>query len=210
MPRLWPSYMSFRSDLSLPVTDASRQSLSPLPDLFTNTYFSPRQLVWILPFYLLCVADGILWWLDHLQTSLRLSRNIKNISLAMSCALLFAASMKIYGVYVSDQIKKAENLESILVKIESHLRPGDILGFQSQRIAHEFLFHYDRQAFLNAPCYRCLPQIMRVKHAGNENELRISDLGGAYFAQSNSDSARMWYVAGDMADMSVLVPRPTN
>jgi len=175
-------------------------------DAASGNYYSHRQLLWVLPFYLIGAADGFLWLVD--RPAARFSRFPKPAGLVLGAAavLLLIASHGLYRRTVEAQIALGRGLQGVLQELDSRLRPGDVLVFENARLAQEFLYHYDREAFRSGPVYLDLPRAMRVERGGRENELRIDAEGGAKDRASDAEPLKTWYFQGTMHDMSVRVP----
>ena len=176
-------------------------------DAASRNYFSHRQLIWVLPFYLIGAADGFLWCFDRLAERFAFSRRAAGLALAAAASGLLFASLGFYREAIGAQVAMGEGLNGILEELERGLRPGDVLEFDNARLAQEFLYHYDREAFRSVPVYGLLPKSMRVERGGRENELRIAAWGEPPFPASDSHAERTWRFRGSMHDLSVRVPR---
>ena len=176
-------------------------------DLATRNYFSHRQLVWVLPFYLIAVADGFLWGFDLLADRVRLSQAAASAALSAAALCLLLASLGLYFESVNDQIALGEGQRRIVSGVEGHIRPGDILVFQDASLAQEFIYHYDRTAFRNTPGFRLFPERMKVRRNGKENTLEIADSSEVRTPSKEIDAERSWYFQGRMSDLRVSIPQ---
>jgi hypothetical protein len=175
-------------------------------DMAAGNYYSHRQLLWVLPFYLIGAADGFLWGLDRLVERFSFSRKAAGRALGAAAFLLLIASQSLYRQTVEAQISLGKGLQGVLAELDARLRPGDALVFENARLAQEFLYHFDRDSFRNGPVYCDLPERMRVERGGREYELRVGDAGAPKGLGMKASSGKTWYFQGTMHDMSVRVP----
>ncbi len=111
-------------------------------DLRYRYYFAGRQLLVVLPFYLVAVADGV----SRVLTRLR----VPVYAAALALAAVWAP---LYGEMTSAQQELQTGFTRMTEQIAAAVRPGDSFAFAHDELAMGFLYHYDRAAFLRVEGY---------------------------------------------------------
>ncbi len=166
-------------------------------------YFSPRQLLWVAPFYLIAAADGALRSLDLLKPSPR--------TLRVGLGIGLIAILSLHRRAVGFQLDMAGRHQAILGTVEAALEPGDILGFRSQGLLSGFLFYYDRDAFRRLaglsfqgePGGRLrlvVPPDLRARRGAKDHAVMLIEGAAA------APPERLWLFDGTLYDMRVYPP----
>lgn len=112
-------------------------------DLRYRYYFNGRQLLVVLPFYLIAVADGA----SRLLTRAR-------IPLWAAAFVLAAAWLPLYTEATAAQIELQTGFDRMAEQVGRGVKPGDSFAFAHDGLAMGFLYHYDRAAFLGAEGFK--------------------------------------------------------
>lgn len=168
-------------------------------DLASGFYFSHRQLIWILPFYLIAVADGAAACLDWgLRRGAAFAR-AAGWSAAVSFAFLcfFPGYLKMIRLQSEILAKQKDTVE----RVGREVQEGDSFLFNDAALAQDFLYHYDLDAFRAVPGFRGFDEAgMNIRRAGVESELRMTEDLNSRACGSE------WIFTGKIFDLYVYPP----
>lgn len=116
-------------------------------DLAFHMYLAPRQLIWILPFYLLEAAAGFE----------RLAARLPRAAGAALGAALLAGLLAARLGALKAQAAAGISMGRVVAAVRAGCRAGDVLRFDDGLTAHAFLYWFDRDAFARAP-FREIPE----------------------------------------------------
>lgn len=157
-------------------------------DYAFNMYLAPRQLIWVLPFYLLEVAAG----------AERAAARVPRSAAAVAGALLLAGLICVRAAAVRAQNAEGDQLRRVVAAVADACRPGDVLAFEHDLTAHAFLFHLDRAAFARVPGFRDLPDGLTADCGGGKAEIRI--------AEEPEAEREAWLFRGRLENFTVTAP----
>jgi hypothetical protein len=157
-------------------------------------YLAHRQLLWLLPFYLVAVADG---WA-------RMVRREPGRRLLLASAVLggglLAASVTRW------QEARTAGMNHLAAQLDGVLKDGDALAFENDQLAAGFLYGFDREAFVRIPDMRLRRGMMTYEFPPGFTATR----GGRAYAVSSgvpcAQSERAWTVCGSVYETTVLPP----
>lgn len=163
-------------------------------DLRYHYYLAHRQLLWLLPFYLIAVADG--WSRLAERASLRR---------ALLAAAVLGGGLLAGGVTRWQEARSA-GMERLIGQMDLALTGGDALAFGNDQLAAGFLFSFDRDAFTRIPDMRLARGMMTYEFPKDFTASR----GGPTFPVSTgapcAQDARAWVLCGSVYDTIVLPP----
>jgi len=116
-------------------------------------FFAPRQLVWILPFYLLTVAHGGLAWGAMLSRTC--GRPVRAVLVAGAAMLFLAGAIPAYLESTWSQERDLWNCRRMAAYVGKFLEKGDSFIFENSVVAAVFLYHFDPRG--GVPNLRGLP-----------------------------------------------------
>ncbi|MBI3565760.1 MAG: glycosyltransferase family 39 protein [Elusimicrobia bacterium] len=162
-------------------------------DLRYHYYLAHRQLLWVLPFYLLAVADGWSRWLPAGAPR----------TLALAAAV--AGALPPAAAVTAWQEARAEGMSRFAGQLYHLVLSGDEVGFENDQLLAGFLFYYDRPAFRRIADMRLVRGMMtyefppgfRVEHAAKTL---------AFVPGTPCAPARRWTVCGSIYDTGLLPP----
>lgn len=162
-------------------------------DLRYHYYLAHRQLLWLLPFYLVAVADG---W----------SRLVERASLrrALLAAAVLGGGLLAGGV-TRWQEARTDGMRAFAAQVDRLLAPGDAVGFANDQLLAGFLFYYDRPSFRRIEGMRLVRGMMSyefptgrwVEHGG-----RALD----FSAGAACEPSPRWVMCGTVYDTSLIPP----
>ncbi len=152
-------------------------------DLFFRMYLAPRQLIWILPFYLLEAAAGFE----------RLAARLPRAATAGLGAALLAGLLAARLGALKAEAAAGISMSRVIVAVKAGCRDGDVLRFDDGLTAHAFLYWFDREAFARAP-FREIPEGLRA---------RCADGSAAVVAAGASASGPEWSFSGTWDEFTV-------
>lgn len=166
-------------------------------DLRYRYYLAHRQLLWVLPFYLVAVADG---------AARRLPPGPGRTA-ALAGAL--AVSLGLIVSVTRWQEARTEGMTRFGGRMYRLLRAGDEVGFENDQLLAGFLFYFDRPAFARIRDMRLVRGMMTysfpegawVTHSGKP----LAFAAGAPCAPSPR-----WTVCGTIYDTGLLPPERRN
>jgi len=156
-------------------------------------YLAHRQLLWVLPFYLVAVADG---------AARRLAPGARRTG---ALAAVLAVSLALWVSVTRWQEARADGLNRFAARTYHLLRSGDEVGFENDQLLAGFLFYFDRPAFARIADMRLVRGMMTyafppgawVTHSGKSL---------AFSAGAPCAPAPRWVVCGTIYDTGLLPP----
>lgn len=164
-------------------------------DAVCRWYLTPRQTLWLQPFYLLAVADGGAHAWDYLRARLVRPR-LWGLALAAGLlGLVAAADLQTTAAL----IEQSRGRDRILTYIVGRLGPRDSLLFEGDLLEHCLLYHLDPLAFQSAKAFRVAPATAFI--AGRRVALGLIE-------KSKDEQARpgAWAFRGTLADFKAYPP----
>ncbi len=163
-------------------------------------FFAPRELLWLLPFYLLAVADGAVAAFD-LSTAPRRGA-IAAVLGGLTAFCLASGYVRTFSDYAAIGRRQRELVEAVRARAE----PEDAFVFDTRELAYCFLYDYDREAFRALPPFEFRGAALEASSAA----LKTGRLT-AWVVSSPSDPSpyapgRTWRVRGSVADVFVYPP----
>ena len=173
-------------------------------DLHYHYFFSPRQLLWALPFYLLLVADGTLLCVGRLGPRFQ-ANAVRGLAAGFT-------ALALPGCWdaVSFQKARMQDQAAIVENVARHVRPGDVLGFEGDGILASFLWFYDKEAFRRCDDLRLIEGHitflvspgLRARRGAADNSVRL--LGRRKDRHDRPEG--LWLFRGSLYDLSVYPP----
>jgi len=163
-------------------------------DLRYHYYLAHRQLLWLLPFYLVAVADG---W----------SRLIERDSLrrALLAAAVLGGGLLAGGV-ARWQEERSAGMERLIGQMDRAAAGGDALAFENDQLAAGFLFSFDRDAFTRIPDMRLERGMMTYEFPQGFSASRAGRTFPVSTGGPCARDARAWVLCGSVYDTTVLPP----
>lgn len=166
-------------------------------DLLFHYFLAHRQLVWLLPFYLLAVVDGASFWRERLSPA----GTLRAPALAAAAVLLL--NLPAYWSTTRMQVRLGRGHEALVRELASRLRPGDVIASDHPVRLMSLLFLLDREAFRRADMGLSqdgtmlfhLPPGLRLRGC----EIRVQPEDG-------TDQRPSWRMRGSLSDLSVDPP----
>lgn len=169
-------------------------------DLWYGYYLSHRQLLWVLPFYLLAVADGARRWVGRLALE---------GSEPVLAAVLIGLTLPIFSAVTRFQTDRTGEERHIVGEVERRARPGDVLAFQHDGLLMSFLYYFDRAAFAAVPDMRLvgkqnahmtflIPDGFRARRGAADVEVKVS--------RGEEKGTGWWTFRGSLYDLWVYPP----
>lgn len=172
-------------------------------DLAYRAFFAPRQLILVLPFYLLAVAHGAALWLARLRPVLRPA------AAAAALALFALGALPAVCESTWAQRRGMRTWAAMSAALDRFAAPGDVIHFGNSVVASVLLYHHDRSAFRSLGGFRRTRFGMEYEPAPG---LRVGRLGlPAFIAPGEPGmpvpvASRTWRVAGEDYDLSLIPP----
>lgn len=154
-------------------------------DIWYGYFFAHRQLLWLLPFYLLAVSEAALAWR-------------KEDLFALGAGILFLPG---YWETTRVQMKLGRGMGELTQEVRRHALRDDVLGFEDPEILMGFLYHYDREAFPQAAVLR-LDEGM-VKFQANPEILGKRRM---VLPPWNAPPEKLWAFRGKLDNLSIQPP----
>lgn len=155
-------------------------------DLWYGYFFAHRQLLWLLPFYLLAVSEAAEAWR-------------KQASLALAAGILFLPG---YREATKVQVKVGRGLESLAAEIRRRAQPEDVFGFEDEEVLMGFLYHYDRKAFPQAAVLRLSQGRVKFDLTAGDGKSRM------VLPPWDVPPEKLWAFRGKLDELYVSPPRP--
>ncbi|MBI5241752.1 MAG: glycosyltransferase family 39 protein [Elusimicrobia bacterium] len=176
-------------------------------DLACRAFFAPRQLILILPFYLLAVAHGASVWLERLGRD-----GSRAVPAAASAAALAAFAAGALPATIESTWSQRRSM-AVWADMSGHLEksaaPDDVIHFGNSVVASVLLYHHDRAAFRSLTGFRRTPYGMEYETAPG---MRVGRRGIRAFIAPGEPGmprpvkSRLWRVAGEDYDLSLIPP----
>lgn len=168
-------------------------------DAVYGYFYAYRQMLWLLPFYLLTVADG--WWL-LIQRRPR-ARTIAAVLLAAALmpALFLESSLRAW------QIGLAVRMRVMMERVAACRRDGDAFLFAHDQLMAAFLYHFDDDAFRRIESMRLRDGGMAYYPPSNfvsRRDGKVSSLQVRSYVDKETPPA--WRVSGSLYDMRIELP----
>lgn len=156
-------------------------------------FLAHRQLLWLLPSWLLCAADG---WIDILERVR--SPAARRLAGAALAAAVLSVSAATWRSVVTAQAGVRSGLIRLSDEVKRRARPDDCFSFESGNLAAMFLFEFDRAAFaaLEPSGHFTLFRIPQGLRAGPGRNA----VGG------RESAGRCWSFRGSVEDLYVHPP----
>lgn len=164
-------------------------------DLHFHYYLAHRQLLWLLPFYLIAVADG---W-----TRLAAAESSRRILLAgaVLCGGLLA------GKVVAWQEARTAGMDRLIRQLDAVLADKDTLAFENDQLAAGFLYSFDPEAFRRIPDMRLKRGMMTYEFPAEFTASRAGRNFTITAGKRCEQDARAWTLCGSVYETTVLPPR---
>lgn len=163
-------------------------------DLRYRYYLAHRQLLWVLPFFLLAVADG---WSRLLPAA---RARAAALAAAVLCALPLWREVTLW------QEARSAGMDRLIAQLDRVLEDRDPLAFENDQLAAGFLWSFDRDAFRAIPDMRLQRGMMTYEipdgFTARRGERTFPVSSGARCAQD----ARAWTLCGSVYETTVIPP----
>lgn len=170
-------------------------------DRFYQYFLAHRQTLFLLPFYLLAVADGACLLVDHLLPSAWRSR-----ALAAAGAAMALMNLPAYCMFTDLETGLGRGHEAMVSSVAAHILPGDVIASSDPVLLMSLLYFYDRKALLQADLglrpddglmiFR-LPPGLSARRGAAANEVRVMEA---------PPDAPCWWLRGRLDDLSIDPP----
>jgi hypothetical protein len=154
-------------------------------DLWYGYFLAHRQLLWLLPFYLLAVSEAALAWR-------------KEIPLALAAGALFLPG---YWEATKVQVKVGRGLEELAQEVRQRARPDDVFGFEDEEVLMGFLYHYDRKSFPEAADLRLSQGRVKFDLTAGDGKRQM------ILPPWDAPAENLWTFRGKLDDLTIIPPR---